>query len=70
MKTNVILTFVLENMMIRLLVIRQLISSNLHERERYPRYALDSNVNITFDYIVLVPIVSRIITKDYGGKQG
>ena len=27
-------------------------------------------VIFTFDYIVLVPIVSRIIAKDYGGKQG
>ena len=34
------------------------------------RCALDLNVNIPFVYIVLVPIVSRIITKDCGGKQG
>ena len=34
-----------------------------------PRCALDSNVIFTFDYIVLVPIVSRIIAKDCGGKQ-
>ena len=34
-----------------------------------PRCALDMNVIFTLDNIVLVPIVSRLIAKDRGGKQ-
>ena len=33
------------------------------------RCVLDMNVIFTLDNIVVVPIVSRIIAKDYGGMQ-
>ena len=36
---------------------------------RLPRCALDMNVIFTLDNIVLVPIVSRPIAKNCGGKQ-
>ena len=34
-----------------------------------PRCALDMNIIFTLDNIVVVPIESRIIAKDYGGMQ-
>ena len=36
---------------------------------RTSRCALDMNVIFTLDNIVLVPIVSRLLAKDCGGKQ-